>query len=226
MSLQRKRCEENEIIKFELSLWWQQLILHVQSWRTINILPQQKHTACSLHWSWRKDTNSWIFKGNNQTLFAICDVTITMAPTNQIDDLAVQNSVISHVPLTVSLSSEPELHWLGQHKSTGIAGLLPFRAAARHVRLQISNPGQILANSHEWWFLSFSFSSVWFHLKFDFFRVLVRVEFGYMMKHKIHPRSRGIGGCISTRAETNTSSTRLPGSSNYLNYPIASIRIR
>ena len=119
-----------------------------------------------------------------------------------------------------------ELHWLGQHKSTGIAGLLPFRAAARHVRLQISNPGQILANSHEWRFLSFSFSSVWFHLEFDFFRVLVRVEFGYMMKHKIHPRSRGIGGCISTWAETNTSSTRLPGSSNYLNYPIASIRIR
>ena len=29
-----------------------------------------------------------------------------------------------------------------------------------------------------------------------------------------------------TRAETNTSSTRLPGSLNYPNYPIASIRIR
>ena len=200
--------------------WWgPKLWIHRPSWRFWLCLVELANVP-----GWQMTTrHSFPRLGPNPRVIT---VTVTMAPTNQIDDLAVQNSVISHVPLTVSLSSEPKLHWLGQHKSTGIAGLLPFRAAARHVRLQISNPGQILANSHDWRFLSFSFSSVWFHLEFDFFRVLARVEFGYMMKHKIHPRSRGIGGCISTRAETNTSSTRLPGSSNYLNYPIASIRIR
>ena len=31
---------------------------------------------------------------------------------------------------------------------------------------------------------------------------------------------------VLSRAETNTSSTRLPGSSKYPNYPIAGIRIR
>ena len=31
---------------------------------------------------------------------------------------------------------------------------------------------------------------------------------------------------LNIRAETNTSSTRLPGSSKYPNYPIAGIRIR
>ena len=57
-------------------------------------------------------------------------------------------------------------------------------------------------------------------------RVSSRVDKGTPMKATIFSFISSLLRAVMTRAETNTSSTRLPGSSKYPNYPIAGIRIR
>ena len=57
-------------------------------------------------------------------------------------------------------------------------------------------------------------------------RYTVTLDVSYVTLEQLQDFSSFHQLAIKSRAETNTSSTRLPGSLKYPNYPIAGIRIR